>query len=66
VPAFTLDYHYSVTHQNSSILLLAGKTRALTGLDGSTAVAKNIMKDIKRYERSLPSVSERKVEEKKT
>jgi hypothetical protein len=66
VPAFTFDYHYSMTHQNSSILLLAGKTQALPGLHGSTAVAKNIIKDIKRYERSLPGVSEGKVEEKKT
>jgi trypsin-like peptidase len=65
VPAFTFDYHYSMTHQNSSILLLAGKTHAVTGLDGSTAVAKNIMKDIKRAERPLPGVSEGKVEEKK-
>jgi len=55
VPAFTFDYHYTVMHQNTSIVVMAGKTRAVTGLDGATNVAKNFMKDVKSAGRPLPA-----------
>lgn len=59
VPVFTFDYHYTVTHQNSSIVLVAGKVRAASGLDAAPKIAKNFMEETERSQRPLPSGKEK-------
>ena len=59
VPAFTFDYHYTVTHQNSSIALVAGKVEAASGLDAAPNIAENLMKEIRKAQRPLPGDKEK-------
>ena len=53
---FAWDYPYTVKHQNTSMILLAGKgTGPFSGPAGATSVAKELAKQLKPY-RTAPAV----------
>lgn len=66
VPPFTWDYEYTVTHQNSSMMVVAGKVHAFTGLDAAPTIAKDFMNQIQKTNRppaksKVQTASEKKV-----